>query len=119
MSRPESPEDLEEYYRRGHEVATIPSDYITRFPSLGMHLLAALAEAERLGLQVENGAITIPLTQEELDAKIKSAQRSWDTGKEMHDKYLADGEWPKYSYVWNSYLLAEGIEAPTKPEDAA
>lgn len=116
MTRPASPEDLEEYYRRGHSVATIPADYITRYPSLGMHLLAALAEAERLGLQVENGEITIPLTEEELDHKVKSAQRSWDTGKEMHDKYLADGAWPKYSYGWNSYLTAEGIEAPQKPE---
>ena len=85
-----------------------------------MHLLAALAEAERLGLQVgDGGEIKIALTDEELDNKVKSAQRSWDAGKEMHDKYLADGEWPQYSYVWNPYLTAEGIEAPTKPEDAA
>lgn len=119
MTRPSSPEDLEEYNRRGHSVATIPADYITRHPSLGMHLLAALAEAERLGLQVENGEITIPLTDEELDYKVKAAQRSWDSGKELYEKYLADGEWPKYYYIWSSYLTAEGIESPKKPEGQA
>lgn len=119
MSRPTSPDDIEEYYRRGHRVAEIPADYITRYPSLGMHLLAALAEAERLGLTVKDGEITIELTDEELDRKIQSAQRSWDVGKEMHDKYLADGEWPQYYYLWDAYLKAEGIEKPKKPEDAA
>ncbi|MEO5317634.1 hypothetical protein PV761_03435 [Arthrobacter sp. CC3] len=116
MTRPTSPADLEDYQTRGHRVATIPSDYITRYPSLGQHLLAALAEAGRLGLAIEDGEIVIPLTETELDNKLQSAQRSWDAGKELHDKYLADGEWPKYSYVWGSYLTAEGIATPEKPE---
>lgn len=117
MTRPESHEDLDAYERRGHNVATIPSTYITKYPSLGQHLLAALAEAERLGLEVNEDMIVIPLTAEELDGKLKDAQRHWDQGKAQYEQYLRDGQWPKYSWMWNAYLTAEGIEIPKKPED--
>ena len=117
MSRPTSPDELDDYERQGHRVANIDSSYITRYPSLGMHLLAALAEAAHLGLEVkEDGEIIIPLTEEELTRKVESAQRSWDYGKKQHEEYLESGEWPTYSYLWNNYLTAEGIEAPKKPE---
>jgi|GEM_PF-5605907 len=116
MTRPSSTEDLDEYDVRGHRVATIPSHYITTYPSLGMHLLGALAEAGRLGLDVEDGEITIPLTEKELATKIKSAQRTWDLGKGVYEKYLEDGQWPDSYWVWSAYLKAEGIAVPKKPE---
>lgn len=118
MTRPYSPEDLEAYELKGHRVATIPSTYITRYPSLGQHLLAALAEAERLGLVIDDGDIIIPLTEKELDIKLKSAQDSWDFGKRVHDKYLEDGVWPDHAWSWGHYLRAEGIDVPKKDEAA-
>jgi hypothetical protein len=119
MTRPTSIEDLDDYDRKGHRVATITSTYITRYPSLGMHLLAALTEASRLGLDVDDEEITIPLTEGELAANIKRAQDSWDRGKAMYDKYLEDREWPKYPSTWFAYLKTEGIAIPNKEEASA
>lgn len=82
MSRPSSHDDLTDWQRQGHLVALIASDYITRYPSIGQHLLAAVAEADRLSLlREDDGTIRIPLTAGELDAKLRSDQRSWDWAK--------------------------------------
>lgn len=90
MSRPTTHDDLEDYVRKGHVVASIPSTYITRYPSLGQHLLAALAEADRLGLTVTtDGDIVIDLTTDELDTQLKSAQRSWDYDEASYRKAVA------------------------------
>lgn len=118
MSRPAVAADIDAYYLKGHTVAVIHSENLIRYPSLGKHLLASLAEAAHLGLEVGEGEIIIPLTDEEIARKIETEGRSWDFGKEAYEKYLNDGEWPKYTYLWDKYLTAEGIEAPTKPEDA-
>jgi hypothetical protein len=118
MTRPVNTEDLPDYERKGHLVARIESSYITRHPSLGQHLLAALAEADHLGLVVDDGEIIIPLTEAELDRKVKSAQDSWDFGKEVYEKFIEDGVWPERAWSWGAYLRAEGIAAPTKEEAA-
>ena len=93
MTRPTTHDDLPDYRRQGHLVAHIPSDYVTRWPSLGQHLLAALAEADRLGLtRAGDGRIEIPLTDKELDDALKSAQRSWDTSAEWYATARDGGE---------------------------
>lgn len=84
MSRPEGYDDLPDYQREGHLIARIPSDHITRYPSLGMHLLAAIAEADRLGLVINDDRIEVPPTDEELDAALAQQQRSWDTAHEWY-----------------------------------
>lgn len=89
MSRPDSHDDLIDWQRQGHLVAQIPSEHLTRHPSLGAHLLAAVAEADRLGLvREDDGSIRIPLTDDELDAKVKSEQRSWDYNAERWEKSI-------------------------------
>lgn len=119
MSMPQTIEELSEWQKKGHTVATIPADYITKYPSLGMHLLAALAEAEHLGLTITDGEIIIPLNDDEIATKIKSAQDSWTYGKNAYEKFLEDGTWPKYTSLWFEYLNAEGIERPTKPAEVS
>ena len=118
MTRPSSPADLKDYETKGHTVARIESAHITRHPSLGQHLLSALAEADRLGLVIDDGEILIPLTEEEPDRKVKSAQDSWDFGKDVYEGFLKSGVWPERSWGWAAYLSAEGIEAPKKEEAA-
>lgn len=112
MSRPESHDDLSDWQRQGHLVAQIPSDYITRHPSLGQHLLAALAEADRLGLTLDaDGSIRIPQTDDELDAQVKAQQRSWDYSAERWEKSMAgDAEaCPTYMrYTVDAWAKAEG-----------
>lgn len=90
MSRPSTHDDLPDYTRQGHLVAHVPSDYITRYPSLGQHLLAALAEADTLGLvRTPEGRIEIPRTDEELDQSLEQAQRSWDYNLRRYEGVLA------------------------------
>ena len=90
MARPETHDDLYDHQRQGHLVAIIPSEFITRYPSLGHHLLAAIAEADHLGLiRDDDGAIRIAQTDGELDAKLDSAQRSWDYSAERWEKSMA------------------------------
>lgn len=86
MARPSMHEDLEDYQRQGHLVASIPTDYITRFPTLGVHLLNALIEAELLGLEVDGGQIRLDRTTEELDEALAAAQRNWDNIQGYYDR---------------------------------
>lgn len=112
MSRPESHDDLSDWQRQGHLVALIPSDHITRHPALGQHLLAAIAEADRLGLvREEDGSIRIPFTTEELDAKVAGEQRSWDYNHERYEKSIAGDVEACPTYMRNSvdmWAVAEG-----------
>jgi len=120
MSRPESVEDLTDWQRKGHHLATITAGSITRHPSLGQHLLAALAEADRLGLQVENDEIVIPLNEEELEKALRSAQRSWDYNQTAYTEAVAD---PSSAEGWrrsgiNSWASEEGLPTVEWPADA-
>ena len=92
MARPTTHDDLPDYQRAGHIVANIESEYVVKYPSLGQHLLAALAEAERLGLTVEAGVITLPKTTDELDEALTNAQRLWDNSADRYEAALADPE---------------------------
>lgn len=118
MSRPTTHADLPDHVRKGHVVATIPATFITRYPSLGQHLLAALAEAERIGLTIDEDDIVIPKTDGELDAALKSAQHSWDTSQRWYDE-VSNGEvidsWKRYSVI--THAKAEGLPVP-KFDDA-
>lgn len=115
MSRPESHDDLTDWQRQGHLVAQIPSEFLTRHPALGAHLLAAVAEADRLGLvREEDGSIRIPLTDDELDAKVRSEQRSWDYNAERWEKSMqGDAEaCPSYlRYSVDQWARSEGRDA--------
>lgn len=113
MSRPTTHADLPDYVRKGHVVATIPATYITRFPSVGMHLLAALEEAERLGLQIDGDDIVVPKSRDELDSELRNAQTLWDTHKRWYDE-VSNGEvidsWKRYSVI--THAKAEGLPVP-------
>ena len=113
MSRPTSHADLPDYARKGHVVASIPATFITRYPSLGQHLLAALAEAERLGLVIDGDDIVIPKDDDELDVALRSAQSSWDTSKRWYDE-ARNGEvidsWKRHSVI--THARTEGLPVP-------
>lgn len=106
MARPANHADLPDYVREGHRVAHIEAEYVVKYPSLGQHLLAALAEAERLGLDVEAGTITLPKTTEELDKELADAQQSWDYSHERYANAASDpsvvepGIWRKITNDW-------------------
>lgn len=68
-TRPECHEDLEDYQTNPHVLVKIDASYLVRYPSLGLHLLAALDEAKTLGLRVSNdGEILLPREAENLPA---------------------------------------------------
>lgn len=115
MARPETHADLSEWQRQGHLLATIPSDFITRHPSLGQHLLAAIAEADRLGLpRTSDGEIRIPKTDDELDVALRSEQRSWDYNAERWAAATngdPDACIPALRYSVDAWAKAEGRDA--------
>jgi hypothetical protein len=114
MTRPTSHADLTEYALKGHVVATIPATFITRFPSLGQHLLAALAEAQRLGLTIDGDDIVIDKTEAELDSAVKSAQTSWDYDLKFYERWIAgtladDSMRSYYESSARRFAKAEGL----------
>ena len=116
MTRPSSHEDLSNYEREGSAIASIHGgDAMLNHPTVAQHLMAALVEAQRVGLSVNGGTITTILTEEELAAKVAVAQERWDLGQKTYKQYLADGTFPVHNYKWSDYLTAEGIETPKKP----
>lgn len=119
MSRPITFDDLPDYYRNGHVVASIPTGYITRYPSLGQHLLAALAEADRLGLSLVGDDIVIPLTDDELSSNLRQVQRNWDAGNAWYEEAMVSGSvTPDYRrYSVTSFAREEGRPVPTFDED--
>ena len=113
MARPENHEDLDDWTRKGHIVATVHSEHLTRFPSLGMRLLAALAEAERLGLTLQDGEITIPPTAEELDKKLETHQRSWDYNLARWQRLVAGEELKDWEHTAAiDWAKTEGLDVP-------
>lgn len=112
-TRPTTFDDLNDYERAGHIVATVNSDFIVKHPSLGMHLLAAISEAPRLGMVVEDGVISVPLTDAELEAKLTAAQRSWDASRDWYEAARADAaateSWKRHSV--DRWATAEGLPA--------
>jgi hypothetical protein len=122
ITRPTSYDNLADYQREGHLVAQITAEYAVRFPSLGQHLLAALAEAKHLGLEVEDGTIRIARTTDELDASLASEQRSWD---HIRDYYLKAVDDPAsitepYRRGWvDTFATNEGLPAIEWPEVSA
>lgn len=120
-TRPITHDDLPDYARQGHLVALIPGDYLTRYPSLGQHLLAAIAEAERLGLRhTSDGRIEIPRTEVELDKALEQAQRSWDMDKERYEQALVNPASIEQTYWRGSvdrWAKAEGREPITWPTE--
>jgi len=113
MTRPETIDDLTPYERQGHDVATITPANITRHPALGQHLLAALAEAERLGLEIVEDTIRIPLTDDEQAARVATAQRNWDTGKSYYDRAVAGEPLETWAhYTVKRWCKDEGIDIP-------
>jgi len=119
VTRPSSHDDLSNYDRKGSTIASIyGGDAMLEHPTVGQHLTAALAEAQRLGLSIKGGDIATILTEEELDAKLLKAQADWDRGQDAYMKYQADGTFPTHNYLWSDFLTAEGIATPKKDEAA-
>lgn len=112
VTRPKSVEDLSDWESRGHSVFTIDATYCIRYPSLGQHLLAALAEAERLGMTVTDGLVEMPKTTDELDQILAGKQRNWDNDKNAYLKALDDPttcpDWRRNSL--NAWARAEGVQ---------
>lgn len=120
-TRPTSYDDLTDWQKQGHQVAAVTPEFVVRYPSLGQHLLAALAEAEHLGMTVVDGVITIELTDDELQRKLKAEQRSWDTTRDWYHAAVADpsaiDSW-KHSSI-NAWATREGLDPIAWDDEAS
>lgn len=119
MSRPESFDELDDWRRAGHQVATIAAEHLTRDPVLGASLLAALARAAELGWR-DGDNIRIPLTDSERDASLTAAQRGWDA----QSTFYADAQDDPSSvskhvrYTVDSFAKSEGLDPIEWPVEA-
>lgn len=125
MSRPEIHDDLPDYERAGHVVFTIGEDWLTRYPEVAGHLVAALVDAQRAGLLVtrDNSTATVVKSKSdaELDAALRRAQEAWDRRERDyltavdHPEEFADSR--DYVRRWiDAFAAEEGlvpIEWPT------
>ena len=122
MARPENFEDLSSWDREPIKVATVE---VSQLATVDLHLahamLALLAAADNAGLQVdrESGEVTRPFTDKERNARLASAQNSWDHKHEQYVKAIADLASLDKSYRWaaNSHAREEGLP-PVKWPDA-
>lgn len=94
MARPESVEDLMEHERKAHEFVRVDPQFITADVAVGGALLTLIDVARKSSTFVvdEDGQflITVPLTTDELDSRLRAAQRSWDYNRDDYSKATAD-----------------------------
>ena len=112
MSRPQSIADLPKFALAPHDVATVN---INTFAHDG-RMLAAYGQfvnaAEDAGFDVTSAGITLALTGEEKEDKLKSAQNSWDNNEKAYQAALNGGEEPKYNWGLKDWCQREGVDYP-------
>ena len=113
MARPESFDDLPKYARQGHLVCTVPKDYLTAFPEVGGHLLAALMAADKAGMERDGDDVVIPLTESERAQKLDEHQRMWDNGAATYEAAKAGVALDSYrQYTAKSHAGSEHLPIP-------
>jgi hypothetical protein len=112
--RPRTFADLEDFNTAPHEFIKADPQFVMRDIAVG-HAFLALLEALRTSPEfdlTEDGEIkaTVPLTEEEMTAKLRSAQSSWDASKawyeQAEEKHVES--WKRYSI--NAWARREGLE---------
>lgn len=121
MARPESFEDIPSWERQPVKVATVDvSQLVTVDLHLAHAMLALLAAADNAGLEVdrESGEVTRPFTDKERNARLASAQNSWDYKHEQYVNAIADPASFDKSYRWaaNSHAREEGLPPVEWPD---
>jgi hypothetical protein len=115
MARPTTIEDVDEYLKAPHTFITVDLQFLTRDIAVGAAVLNLINEARR-SVEFsfsEDGEfkVTVPRSDAELAAALRSAQRSWDHGEELHAKVVDGGDietWQRGAV--NRWLKAEGRE---------
>jgi hypothetical protein len=119
-TRPETHEDLPDYLTEGHMVALVAADYLVRFPTLGLHLLAALGEAKGLGLHVtDEGKVMLPKSDAELNTALRQQQETWDRARANYNEARVDPSSITNQYARNAvdrWAAAESQPAIVWPE---
>jgi len=87
-NRPSTHDDLDEYQKQGHCIFNWYSD-LGKYPAVEQHIVKAKLEAQRLGFQVTHSEIRVPLTTEELDAKLVDIQERYDKGLVLYTELVA------------------------------
>ncbi len=93
MSRPI---DLPEYQREPKLLLHYDTELAATHPSVGVHLMAAAAEAQRLGLilGVDGGSgiavVRVARSADELAKALEAAQKGWDADLARYDKAFDD-----------------------------
>lgn len=117
--RPNKIADLDKYQTSAVNLVTVSPEVLDMHPGAAAKIYSAFAEIMEedydFRVVVENGSLVRGKTQRELNDALTSAQRVWDRGKEGYERFLNDGEWPKYDYEMRAYCTAEGIDFPEKP----
>ncbi len=112
MSRPESHYDLPEHELEPRPVLMVHDHEILAATPGAMaaywQLVDLLRAADPL-IIVDVHDVKRRLTDDELDAKLGQAQRTWDEGRDEYKKFVDTGELPTYRWKLNRYCTAEGL----------
>ena len=108
MTRPTTVDDLTDYKKKPHEFLSLEITYLTRDVKVGaaaLALIQAVRESEAFVLS-EDGEfkVTVPLTEAELESRVKSEQRSWDYTRDDYE-HAVNGT--KTIETWRRYAIDE------------
>lgn len=100
MTRPETIEDIPDYRREDHTFIQVDPQFLTTDIAVGAAMLnlIAAARASEIFEVSEDGEfkVTVPLTDKEIETRVKDAQRSWDYDAERYEKACTGQEVPDY-----------------------
>lgn len=113
MARPETHDDLPAWNREPRRVLTLDDpDTLTQIPGATAaywRLVDLLRDTDE-DFTVTGTDVTRPQTDDELDARLSTAQAIWDHGRNAYIKFDETGERPQFDGAMQAYCKAEGID---------
>jgi len=118
--RPTDHSDLDDYQTHGTTIFNWYQD-LAKYPEVEQHIVRAKVEARKLGFELTNSEVRVPLTEKELDTKVEEIQKRYDLGLDLYaelvagPRYYSDFTWSEKNRV-DYYAEREGIVSPEKVE---
>ena len=117
MARPETHDDLPDAEKAARSVIVVGDlDVLTQTPGamVAYWQLVDLLRDLNVGIVVDGHDVQRELTDDELDAKVVSAQSKWDKGRVDYEKFIDTGDLPQWPWLMEGYCRAEGITPPAR-----